>query len=141
MMFALSAIGLVSIVHLKKNPMTTMTRIDMKSGLHRERMPKKRVSRVHEFNVSGHMITIVIGEYEDGSVGEVFIDLGKEGSDVSGWANAFAICLSLGLQHGVPLDKFCHTFKDMKFGFHDDEVTSVPDLVMKTLEREYCNQS
>ena len=106
----------------------------MRSGEHRERMPRKRVCRSHEFDGG---ITLTVGEYEDGRCGEVFIDLGKEGSDVSGWANAFAICMSLGLQHGVPLEKYIHTFSNMKFG-HCAEASSIPDLTMKLLEKEYC---
>jgi ribonucleoside-diphosphate reductase alpha chain len=114
----------------------------MKSGLHRERMPKKRNSMVFECNISGHDLTITFGQYEDGSFGEVFIDLAKEGSELSAWANCFAIAISLGLQHGIPPDKLIKTFSDTKFGFHGAtdyeglEVSSVPDLVMKIMERE-----
>jgi ribonucleoside-diphosphate reductase alpha chain len=111
----------------------------MKSGAHRERMSRKRKSVTYSESIAGHEVTLTVGEYEDGTCGEIFIDLGKEGSDVSGWANAFAISVSLGLQHGIPVDKLCHTFRGMKFGAQDDGATSVPDLVMKTLEKEYCN--
>ena len=108
----------------------------MRSGSHRERMPKKRRSVSFEFS---HGITLTVGEYNDGKCGEVFIDMGKEGSEQAGWANAFAICLSLGLQHGVPIDKYVHTFSGMRFGSSIDGSTSVPDLTMKLLEKEYCN--
>ena len=112
------------------------------SGLHRERMPKKRKSEVYEVNMEGYNTVISLGKYEDGSYGEVFIDLGKEGSDVCGWANAFAIAVSLGLQHGVPPDKYIHTFKNMKFGhrgktdYNGYEATSVPDLIMQIMDKE-----
>jgi ribonucleoside-diphosphate reductase alpha chain len=112
----------------------------MKSGAHRERMPNKRQSSVHSYSIEGYEVVVTLGKYPDGDIGEVFIDLGKEGSDVAGWANSFAIALSLGLQHGIPADKFCHTFKDLKFGHKGyteiGNVTSVPDLVMKAIERE-----
>jgi hypothetical protein len=132
MMFVLFASGLVNIVN---HNIREMMRFVMRSGMNRERMPRKRRSRHYEFSGG---ITVTVGEYDDGRVGELFIDLGKEGSDVSGWANAFAICLSLGLQHGIPLKKFVHTFKDMKFG-HCQEGSSIPDLTMRMLEKEYCN--
>lgn len=115
----------------------------MKSGAHRERMPRKRNSSVHTYSIEGYEVVVTLGKYPDGDIGEVFIDLGKEGSDVAGWANAFSISLSLGLQHGIPADKMCHTFKDMKFGHKGyteiGEVTSVPDLVMKSIEMELTN--
>ena len=107
----------------------------MRSGSHRERMPKKRRSKMFEFS---HGVTVTVGEYNDGRVGEVFIDLGKEGSEMSGWANAFAICLSLGIQHGIPVDKFVHTLGGLRYGQSIDGFTSIPDLTMKLLEKEYC---
>ena len=116
----------------------------MRSGVHRERLPRKRSAVTHSFNLGGHEAVLTVGVYDDGRCGEIFLDLGKEGSDVAGWSNAFCIAVSLGLQHGVPIEKFIHTFGGMKFGANgatDNEeigsATSIPDMVMKILEKEF----
>ena len=114
----------------------------MKSGMHRERLPKKRQSEIYEVGMEGYEVIVTLGKYEDGSYGEMFVDLGKEGSDVSGWANAFAMAFSLGLQHGIPPDKLIGTFGGMKFGhrgktdYNGYEATNVPDLIMQIMDKE-----
>jgi ribonucleoside-diphosphate reductase alpha chain len=79
----------------------------------RRRLPDERRSITHKFDISGHEGYITAGMYEDGSVGEIFIRMAKEGSVVSGLMDSFATAISLALQYGVPLsvlvDKFSHT--------------------------------
>ena len=79
----------------------------------RRRLPDERPSITHKFSIAGHEGYITVGMYEDGSPGEVFIVMSKEGSVVSGLMDSFATSISLGLQYGVPLevmvDKFSHT--------------------------------
>jgi ribonucleoside-diphosphate reductase alpha chain len=79
----------------------------------RRRLPDERQSITHKFDISGHEGYITAGMYDDGTVGEIFIRMAKEGSVVSGLMDSFATAISLALQYGVPLkvlvDKFSHT--------------------------------
>jgi ribonucleoside-diphosphate reductase alpha chain len=79
----------------------------------RHKLPDERESITHKFSVGGHEGYITVGKYEDGTPGEIFITMAKEGSTISGLMDAFATMTSLSLQHGVPLqllvDKFTHT--------------------------------
>ena len=78
----------------------------------RRRLPDERQAITHKFSISGHEGYVTVGMYEDGSLGEVFIVMAKQGSTVSGLMDAFATSISIALQHGVPLstlvEKFCH---------------------------------
>ncbi|NOX38865.1 MAG: vitamin B12-dependent ribonucleotide reductase [Calditrichaeota bacterium] len=80
---------------------------------YRRRLPDERKAITHKFSVGGHEGYITVGMYEDGSPGEIFIVMAKEGSVVSGLMDSFATAISLALQYGVPLkvlvDKFSHT--------------------------------
>jgi ribonucleoside-diphosphate reductase alpha chain len=79
----------------------------------RRKLPDERESITHKFSVGGHEGYITVGKYEDGTPGEIFITMAKEGSTISGLMDSFATMTSLALQHGVPLqllvDKFTHT--------------------------------
>ena len=79
----------------------------------RRRLPVEREAITHKFNIGGHEGYITVGKYEDGTPGEIFIVMAKEGSTVSGLMDSFATAISLALQYGVPLkvlvDKFSHT--------------------------------
>ncbi|MBI5493805.1 MAG: vitamin B12-dependent ribonucleotide reductase [Deltaproteobacteria bacterium] len=82
-------------------------------GAERRRLPDERRSVTHKFSIGGHEGYMTVGMYDDGSPGELFCVMSKEGSVVSGLMDAFATAVSLALQHGVPLkvlvDKFAHT--------------------------------
>jgi ribonucleoside-diphosphate reductase alpha chain len=79
----------------------------------RRRLPDERRSLTHKFSIAGHDGYIHVGMYEDGTPGEIFVRMAKEGSTISGLMDSFATAISLALQHGVPLkllvDKFSHT--------------------------------
>jgi ribonucleoside-diphosphate reductase alpha chain len=79
----------------------------------RRKLPDERNSKTHKFSIAGHDGYIHVGMYEDGTPGEIFIRMAKEGSTISGLMDSFATAISLALQHGVPLkllvDKFSHT--------------------------------
>lgn len=81
--------------------------------LARRRLPDERRSITHKFDISGHEGYLTVGMYDDGTMGEIFIRMAKEGSVVSGLMDSFATAISLALQYGVPLevlvDKFSHT--------------------------------
>ena len=81
----------------------------------RKRLPDERKAITHKFNVAGHEGYITIGLFPDGSPGELFIIMSKEGSTVSGLMDGFATMTSLGLQYGVPLEDIVKKFSHMRF--------------------------
>ena len=81
----------------------------------RNRLPEERASITHKFAIAGHEGYITVGLYPDGSPGEIFIKMAKEGSTVSGLMDSFALAVSIALQHGVPLKLFCEKFAHTRF--------------------------
>src|ERR671914_2691598 len=81
----------------------------------RRRLPDERASITHKFNVGGHEGYLTIGLYEDGTPGEIFLRMAKEGSTISGLMDSFATAISLALQHGVPLRDLVNKFSHMRF--------------------------
>ena len=114
----------------------------------RRRMPVERSSRTHKFSIAGNEGYITAGEYEDGTVGEIFLtDIGKEGSTLRGMMNAFATAISVGLQYGVPLETFVDKFSYMRFepeGMTANKeipfAKSMPDYIMRWLASRYCDE-
>ena len=81
----------------------------------RKRMPDRRKAYIQKANIGENKVYLHIGEYEDGKIGEIFIDTNKEGELVKSMMNNFAIAISLGLEYGVPLDEYVDAFIDTKF--------------------------
>src|SRR5690606_7884854 len=81
----------------------------------RRPLPARRRGVTQEAKVAGHKIYLRTGEYEDGTLGEIFIDLHKEGATMRSLMNCFAIAVSKGLQYGVPLQEFVDTFTFTRF--------------------------
>ncbi len=114
----------------------------------RRRLPGRRAGYTQKANVGGHKIYLRTGEYEDGSLGEIFLDMHKEGAAFRSLMNCFAISVSLGLQHGVPLDEFVDAFVFTRFepnGMvqgHDQikMVTSVIDYVFREVAISYLGR-
>jgi ribonucleoside-diphosphate reductase alpha chain len=83
------------------------------AGTKRHKLPSERNSITHKFSVGGHEGYLTVGKYDDGTPGEIFIKMAKEGSTLSGIMDAFALSVSIALQYGVPLralvDKFCNS--------------------------------
>jgi len=108
-------------------------------------MPRERQSLTHKFSVGGHEGYITAGEYEDGTLGEVFLtDVGKEGSTIKGLMNAFATAISIGLQYGVPLETLARKFAYVRFepeGYTGNPdipfAKSMPDYIMRWLASKY----
>src|SRR5260370_8256639 len=73
-------------------------------------LPDRRAGYTQKARIGNHKIYLRTGEYEDGTLGEIFIDMHKEGAAFRSMTNCFAIAVSLGLQHGVPLDEFVDAF-------------------------------
>jgi ribonucleoside-diphosphate reductase alpha chain len=114
----------------------------------RVRLPKKRSGFTQEAKVGGHKIYLRTGEYLDGSLGEIFIDMHKEGAAFRSLMNCFAMSVSLGLQYGVPLETFVEQFVFTRFepqGIvegHDNVklATSIVDYVFRVLGVEYLHR-
>jgi ribonucleoside-diphosphate reductase alpha chain len=88
--------------------------IKMKNNA-RFRMPDRRKGYIQKAQIGDHKVYLHTGEYDDGKIGEIFIDTNKEGELVKAMMNNFAIAISLGLQYGVPLDEYVDAFIDTKF--------------------------
>jgi ribonucleoside-diphosphate reductase alpha chain len=78
-------------------------------------MPDRRKGYIQKATIGDHKVYLHTGEYEDGKIGEIFIDTSKEGELVKALMNNFAIAVSLGLQYGVPLDEFISAYVGTKF--------------------------
>jgi len=81
----------------------------------REKLPNRRKSYTQKATVGGHKVYLHTGEYEDGRLGEIFIDMHKEGAAFRSLMNNFAIAISLGLQYGVPLEEYVEAFTFTRF--------------------------
>ena len=117
--------------------------------LQRRRLPKKRLGFTQEARVGGQKVYLRTGEYEDGRLGEVFIDMHKEGAAFRSLMNCFAIAVSLGLQYGVPLEEYVDCFTFTRFepqGPVSDHpnikyATSVIDYLFRVLGMEYLGRT
>lgn len=120
----------------------------MVSELKRKRLPQKRHGHTFELTVGGQKVFLRTGEYEDGSLGEIFVDVHKEGATLRSLVGCFAISISLGLQFGVPLEKYVDRFRDIHFepaglvqGYAKlTRATSIIDLVFRVLGIEYLKR-
>jgi len=99
----------------KKDTETTKAALAADGFIHRRHLPDERQAITHKFNIAGHEGYITVGLYEDGSPGEIFIVMAKEGSTLSGVMDAFATSISLALQYGVPLSALVQKFSHMRF--------------------------
>jgi ribonucleoside-diphosphate reductase alpha chain len=114
----------------------------------RRKLPNKRGGYTQKAEVAGHKIYLRTGEYEDGSLGEIFIDMHKEGATFRALMNNFAIAVSIALQHGTPLEKFVEAFTFTKFepaGMvhgHDrlKTATSFLDYIFRDLGVQYLGR-
>ena len=112
----------------------------------RREMTKVRLARTFEFNVAGSKGFITVGEFEDGTPGEIFVKIAKQGSTLSGVMESLAISVSYGLQYGVPLKSYVHALTNMTFapaGLTDDAeiktATSLVDYIFKRLAHTYLS--
>ena len=110
----------------------------------RHKLQEERASITHKFNIGGHEGYITVGLYPDGSPGELFITMAKEGSTVSGLMDSFALGVSIALQHGVPLKLFCEKFSHTRFepsGWsHNPEIgfaKSIMDYIFRWLQLRF----
>ena len=98
-----------------KDNKTSSLSIENKAFRERRKMPDRRKGYIQKAMIGDHKVYLHIGEYDDGRVGEIFIDTNKEGELVRSLMNNFAIAISLGLQYGVPLEEYVDAFINTKF--------------------------
>jgi ribonucleoside-diphosphate reductase alpha chain len=111
-------------------------------------MPDRRKGYIQKASIGDHKIYLHTGEYEDGKIGEIFIDTSKEGELVKALMNNFAIAISLGLQYGVPLDEFINAYVGTKFEpsgkvYGNDRIlsaSSLLDYIFRELAISYQNR-
>ena len=117
-------------------------------GSKRFSMPDRRKGYIQKATIGNHKVYLHTGEYEDGKIGEIFIDISKEGEIVKALMNNFAIAISLGLQYGVPLDEFINAYVDTKFEpsgkvSGNDRIlsaSSILDYIFRELAISYQNR-
>jgi ribonucleoside-diphosphate reductase alpha chain len=115
----------------------------------REKLPQRRKGYTQKANVGGHKVYLRTGEYEGGQLGEIFIDMHKEGAGFRAMMNNFAIAVSVGLQYGVPLEEFVDAFTFTKFepaGMvqGNDSIknaTSILDYIFRELAVSYLDRT
>jgi ribonucleoside-diphosphate reductase alpha chain len=115
----------------------------------REKLPQRRKGYTQKAIVGGHKVYLRTGEYEDGRIGEIFIDMHKDGAAFRSLMDAFAIAISMGLQYGVPLDEFVDAFTFTRFEpagmvIGNDSIknaTSILDYIFRELAVSYLGRS
>ena len=116
---------------------------------HREKMPDRRKGYTQKANVGGHKVYLRTGEYDDGQLGEIFIDMHKEGAAFRAMMNNFAIAISLGLQYGVPLEEYVEAFTFTRFepagpvqgNDTIKQATSILDYIFRELAVSYLGRT
>lgn len=125
----------------------TAVAIDRPQGA-RVRLPKKRRGFTQEAHVGGHKVFLRTGEYDDGTLGEIFVDMHKEGAAFRSLMNCFAMAVSVGLQYGVPLQTYVDQFTFTRFEPHGPVqghpnikfATSIVDYLFRVLGVEYLKR-
>jgi ribonucleoside-diphosphate reductase alpha chain len=132
----------------KAEPVRIAERIVHRYIAKRRRLPDRRAGYTQKARVGNHKLYLRTGEYEDGTLGEIFIDMHKEGAAFRSMTNCFAIAISLGLQHGVPLDEFVDAFLFTRFepngpvvgNPHIKMTTSIIDYIFRELAITYLER-
>tara|TARA_B100002052_G_scaffold230220_1_gene212876 strand:+ start:251 stop:1093 length:843 start_codon:yes stop_codon:yes gene_type:complete len=131
----------------KEDKITFVKKINDSIGK-RFSMPDRRKGYIQKATIGNHKVYLHTGEYEDGKIGEIFIDTSKEGELVKALMNNFAIAVSLGLQYGVPLDEFVNAYVETKFEpsgkVHGNDrilsASSILDYIFRELAISYLNR-
>jgi ribonucleoside-diphosphate reductase alpha chain len=132
---------------VQASPDTKLKR-KLASIVERRSLPAKRRGFTQKAKINGQAIFLRTGEYGDGTLGEIFIDMAKEGATMRSMMNCFAISISIGLQYGVPLEEFVDKFAFTKFdpsGFVEHpnikSTTSIVDFIFRALGYEYLGRT
>jgi ribonucleoside-diphosphate reductase alpha chain len=133
---------------LKDEEDTEQFHKQLKRIVNRRELPNRRRGITQKSKVGGQTIFVRTGEYEDGSLGEIFVDMHKEGATMRSLLNCFAISVSIGLQYGVPLEEFVDKFAFTRFEpagqvfLHDNikSATSIVDYIFRHLAMLYLDR-
>jgi ribonucleoside-diphosphate reductase alpha chain len=132
---------------VQASPDTKLKR-KLASIVERRALPAKRRGFTQKAKINGQTLFLRTGEYSDGTVGEIFIDMAKEGATMRSLSNCFAIAVSIGLQYGVPLEEFVEKFVFTRFepsGMVDHpnikSATSIVDFIFRSLAYEYLGRT
>ncbi|HWJ89922.1 MAG TPA: hypothetical protein VNR87_02360, partial [Flavisolibacter sp.] len=132
---------------VQASPDTQLKR-KLASIVERRALPAKRRGFTQKAKINGQTIFLRTGEYADGAIGEIFIDMAKEGATMRSMLNCFAIAVSIGLQYGVPLEEYVEKFVFTKFdpaGFVEHpnikSSTSIVDFIFRALGYEYLGRT
>jgi ribonucleoside-diphosphate reductase alpha chain len=132
---------------VQASPDTKLKR-KLASIVERRSLPAKRRGFTQKAKINGQAIFLRTGEYSDGTLGEIFIDMAKEGATMRSMMNCFAIAISIGMQYGVPLEEFVDKFAFTKFdpsGFVEHpnikSTTSIVDFIFRVLGYEYLGRT
>ena len=116
--------------------------------MERKKLPHKRRGFTQKAKIGGQTVFVRTGEYDDGTLGEIFVDMHKEGASFRSLMNCFAISVSIGLQYGVPLEEFTNKFTFTRFepsGMVDHpnikNASSVVDYIFRLLAFEYMHRT
>jgi ribonucleoside-diphosphate reductase alpha chain len=131
-----------------REPVRIAEKIIYRYIANRRRLPYRRAGYTQKARIGNHKIYLRTGEYEDGTLGEIFLDMHKEGAAFRSMTNCFAIAVSLGLQHGVPLDEFVDAFLFTRFepngvvqgNPHIKMTTSIIDYIFRELAITYLGR-
>lgn len=139
---------LEEITHRMQQSNDTVLKRQLSQIVERKTLPSKRRGFTQKAKVGGQVLFLRTGEYSDGTLGEIFIDLAKEGSTLRSLMNCFAIAISVGLQFGVPLEEYVEKFVFTKFepaGMVDHPniktTTSLVDFIFRALAYEYLGRT
>ena len=131
-----------------QNSADTQLKRQLAMIVERRTLPAKRRGSTQKAKINGQALFLRTGEYNDGTVGEIFIDMAKEGATMRSMLNCFAIAISIGLQYGVPLEEFVEKFVFTRFepsGFVDHpnikSSTSIVDFIFRALAYEYLGRT
>lgn len=130
------------------SPTERIANVAEQIGIKRQKLPNRRMGYTQKANVGGHNIYIRTGEYPDGTLGEIFIDMHKEGAAFRSLMHNFAMAISIALQYGVPLDEFVEAFVFTRFdpsgpvrdNPHIKMATSILDYIFRELGISYLNR-
>jgi ribonucleoside-diphosphate reductase alpha chain len=132
---------------VQSSPDTKLKR-KLASIVERRSLPAKRRGFTQKAKINGQAVFLRTGEYSDGTLGEIFIDMAKEGATMRSMMNCFAISISIGMQYGVPLEEFVDKFAFTKFdpsGFVEHpnikSTTSIVDFIFRVLGYEYLGRT
>ena len=136
------------VVDAKADPVQIAEKVVYRYIAHRRRLPDRRAGYTQKARIGNHKIYLRTGEYEDGTLGEIFLDMHKEGAAFRSMTNCFAIAISLGLQHGVPLEEYVDAFQFTRFepngivigNPHIKMTTSIIDYIFRELAITYLGR-